>query len=55
MKRAPAIVNVHPMVLLPLKNMTAMPSSMGISVMPNEFPPQKLQYEPTTLTWLVSR
>src|SRR6266567_5255882 len=55
MNRAPATVSSHPMELLPFQNSIATPISMGKRVMPKLLPPQKLQYEPTTVTWWVMR
>src|SRR5260370_42345628 len=55
MNRAPATVSSHPMVLLPFQNRIATPISIGKRVMPKLLPPQKLQYEPTTVTWWVMR
>ena len=55
MNRAPPMVSSHPMVLLPFQKRIPIPNSIGKSVMPKLLPPQKLQYEPTTLTRCVMR
>src|SRR5260370_39232200 len=51
----PAMVKTQSSLLLPLKNRMATPKIIGMSVIPKLLAPQKLQYEPTTLTWLEMR
>src|SRR5438034_6721440 len=55
MKSAPAMVSSHPTVLRPLKKRIPTPNSSGMRVTPKLLAPQKLQYDPTTVTWLEMR